>query len=215
MAINPLFVAAGIDAALGAVSAFGQHKANKASQSSVREQMAFQERMSNSQYQRAMIDMEKAGLNPILAYSQGGAGTPSGSSASYDNSLGRGVSSALESRRARREFEAVDSQIDLNRAMEAYNREQAKYSASAAQLNRQNTEIAKWETKSARNRAYASDVNGKAIAGKLFDLVTEDASKSGGYLQSSARSLMALPSRLTAYVRRKRIENDKARRAGR
>lgn len=42
----------------------------------------FQERMSNTQYQRAFKDLESAGLNPYLAYSQGGAGTPSGSVAS-------------------------------------------------------------------------------------------------------------------------------------
>lgn len=42
----------------------------------------WQEMMSNTQYQRAMADMKKAGLNPILAYSQGGAGVPSGATAS-------------------------------------------------------------------------------------------------------------------------------------
>jgi hypothetical protein len=91
-------------AAGSAISGFiGQSQANAANQSAAEDamrftsnqagramsfedaqalrQMRFQENMSNSAWQRGMEDMRKAGINPILAYQQGGASSPQGAMA--------------------------------------------------------------------------------------------------------------------------------------
>lgn len=54
-------------------------------------QRDFENQMSSTAYQRATSDMKKAGINPMLAYMQGGASTPSGASAS---SSGTGAAQA-------------------------------------------------------------------------------------------------------------------------
>jgi len=70
-----------IEAGIGAASsAFGQWMQNRENKASAKRQMDFQERMSNTAYQRSMADMKTAGLNPILAMGGSGASSPGGAS---------------------------------------------------------------------------------------------------------------------------------------
>jgi hypothetical protein len=71
--------------------------ANQASAEQAQRQMDFQERMRETQYQTAVRDMQKAGLNPMLAYQQGGAGTPSGAMGQVSTAkIGNAIGSALQ-----------------------------------------------------------------------------------------------------------------------
>lgn len=92
---------AGASIISGAASLAGGIMANAQSVEAAREQMAFQERMRATQYQTAVKDLQAAGLNPMLAYSQGGAGVPSGAMANIKDSIGPAVSSAVQAYQAK------------------------------------------------------------------------------------------------------------------
>jgi len=88
--------------------------ANAASAEQAQKQMDFQERMRETQYQTAIKDMQKAGLNPMLAYQQGGAGTPSGAMGQVSTAkVGNTIGSALQGYQA---MAMTNADLDLKDA---------------------------------------------------------------------------------------------------
>jgi len=85
----------------------------------------FQKQQRATQYQTAVGDMKRAGLNPMLAYSQGGAGNNTGSAASVHAgnspsppSGGQGHSPMARMEPVVRGSEAVHSAMEVSRGVE-------------------------------------------------------------------------------------------------
>lgn len=112
-------------------SAVAQDEANETNKQLAENQMQFQERMSNSAYQRAVADMQKAGINPGLAISQGGASTPQGASTSvepvdFGSGIAPAIAGAVDLKQKVAATEKIQSDTSLNSGVKAINAATAK-----------------------------------------------------------------------------------------
>lgn len=190
-------------------SAFGQKRANDQNVKLSREgmafegqqaanQMAFQERMSSSAWQRGTEDMRLAGINPMLAFSQGGASTPggaaaSGAAATVQDVVGPAVASAQHARRLKADMDLMGDQSQKIRSEEINVRRAGKLQEIEAGIMRRTAHLRSAEVMESFQRAREShsremlnlaDLPGRRVSGEVaggrFGRATEYARRAFG-----------------------------------
>ena len=116
---------------------------NNASSDEAARNRQFQADQTGTAYQRAVEDLKKAGLNPMLAYTNGGASSGGGAQATMQNVASSAVSNALSAKTVAAQVEnmkeqkdQIKSQTDLNRASTINVKEQKDQIKSQTDLNR-------------------------------------------------------------------------------
>ena len=126
-----------------------------ANREAVQKQMDFQQYNSDTAYQRAVKDMQKAGINPALMYasSSASASSPQGASSFYQDPVSSGVNSALNNFKQRQE---VMNLVEQNKAL-----------SSTTLLNRANARRSYMEAHSAQQRAKLLDAETQNVRAGL------------------------------------------------
>jgi hypothetical protein len=116
-----------------------QRSANRTNIMLNRENRDWMEDMSNTAYQRGTKDMLAAGLNPMLAYSQGGASTPSNSAATVRpvdagaQAVGQAATNALGAMQTTAQTQKVMADTRLTNAEASIKEEQVPFAQRMAE----------------------------------------------------------------------------------
>ena len=179
--IDDAFVIPAISSAASSLlSHMGAEDRNASQIAQSANQMAFQERMSNTAYQRAVQDLAAAGLNPMLAYAHGGASTPAGSQANIEDTLtpavhsGNSAYSMMTSASVQRAQVAdVEASAGLKTQQTQESAAKTEEAHSQAALNAEMAAKARQDTITSAASARLMDTKGSSIMANLQKLGPE------------------------------------------
>lgn len=93
------FLGGGVgDVVSGGLDYLGGVQTNNANAAEAQKNRDFQNQQTSTAYQRAVKDLSAAGLNPMLAYTNGGASSGGGAQAVMQNAVGSSVHTAMQAK---------------------------------------------------------------------------------------------------------------------